>query len=253
LFFIDESWQKIGDVQVGALGAVAIEDAKYNSFCREVFRFKRNILDARELNHSEIRGQHAFTKAVFRRQALHGDSHWLMAVDALFVALKNHGAQTFAVWTDAPDHVDLRNSDPASLSDTYKKLLYDFRHLMRTTAGGGLGSLNFDQRSYREDETAACAIQNYIVRTHLRGQWRRLFIQVPSFTVSAVSPGLQAADVVAHLAAHLADPEFRPELQPYVAKAVALAHVAGTRTRPEPCVSYIATGEGGPKKRAKRV
>lgn len=252
LFFVDESWQRIGGTAVGALGAVAIEDAKYNSFCREVFGFKRDILGATELNHSELRGQHAFTKAVFRRHSLHGDSHWLAAVDALFEALAHHDARTFVVWTDAPDHVDLRNSDPGSLSDTYKKLLYGFRDLMRKKGNGALGSLNFDQRSFREDETAACAIQNYIVRTHFGGEWRKHFIQVPNFTVSAVSPGLQAADVVAHLAAHLADPAFRPELEPYLRRATDLAHGAGPKSR-QPCVSYIEAGKGRRKKRAQKA
>jgi hypothetical protein len=241
LFFIDESWQKISGERVGALGAVAIEQSKYNQFCREFFRLKRDVLGATELNHSEIRGQHAFTKAVFRRQELHGDSHWLKAVDGMFNLLERHGARTFVIWTDEPAYVDLRNADPAALSDTCKKLLYDFRCLMREVPGNRFGSLNFDQRSYREDETAACAIQNFIVRTHTQGEWRKLFIQVPNFTVSAVSPGLQSADVVAHLAPHLANPEFRAELKPYVDRALELAYQAPTRTRRRrPCVTYIA-------------
>jgi hypothetical protein len=252
LFFIDESWQAIAGQQVGALGAVAVADDKYNSFCREFFRFKREILGATELNHSEIRGQHAFTKAVFKRQVMHNDSHWLGAMDAMFDCLKRHKAHSFAVWTDAADHVDLRNSDPSSLSDTYKKLLYDFRALMRAQRGKTLGALNFDQRSFREDETAACAIQNFIVRTHLRGDWRKLFIQVPNFTVSAVSPGLQSADVVAHLTPHLADPDFRPELTPYLERVVDLAYVAREGKRRRRCVTYIATGKGKKKGLASR-
>jgi hypothetical protein len=39
---------------------------------------------------------------------------------------------------------------------------------------------------------------------------------VPNFTVSSVSPGLQAADVIAYLGARLAPGQDRPELQPYV-------------------------------------
>jgi hypothetical protein len=40
-------------------------------------------------------------------------------------------------------------------------------------------------------------------------------MQTPHFTVSAVSPGLQAADLIAYLAAHRHDPTVRPELVPY--------------------------------------
>ena len=64
LFFVDESWQTIGGVDVGALGAVAFPQSGYNAFCREFFSMKRDVLGAQELNHSEIRGQHAFREVL---------------------------------------------------------------------------------------------------------------------------------------------------------------------------------------------
>jgi hypothetical protein len=87
LFFIDESWQTIGEHDVGCLGAVAIPLANYNAYCRQVFALKRDVLGAVELSDSEIRGQHAFAKAAFKREAIHSDSHWLKAIRALFRAL----------------------------------------------------------------------------------------------------------------------------------------------------------------------
>jgi hypothetical protein len=56
------------------------------------------------------------------------------------------------------------------------------------------------------------------------GGWDKHFICVPSFTVSSVSPGLQAADVIAHLGGHLADPRGRPEIQPFVARMLGLTY-----------------------------
>jgi hypothetical protein len=41
---------------------------------------------------------------------------------------------------------------------------------------------------------------------------RSHLLQIPNYTHSAVSPGLQVADLVAHLAAHQTDPTDRPEL-----------------------------------------
>jgi hypothetical protein len=41
------------------------------------------------------------------------------------------------------------------------------------------------------------------------------FLQVPHFTRSAVSPGLQIADLIAYLAGQQVDPANRPELAPY--------------------------------------
>jgi len=74
LWFIDETWQDVGTQRVGALGAVAISDAAYNSFCREVYAIKATVLGAQELTDSEFKAQDCFAKAAFKRQRLHGSS-----------------------------------------------------------------------------------------------------------------------------------------------------------------------------------
>jgi Protein of unknown function (DUF3800) len=221
LFFIDESWQDVGDHSVGALGAVALPMQGYNRFCREFFAVKRQVLGAQQLNESEVRGQHAFTKAAFKRQRLHGDSHWLLMVDKLLRALVRHHARTFVIWTANPEYSSLRTTD-AILSKPYRQLLYDLRAFMRNEAPGRLASLTFDQRGLKEDGAVGAAVTNFLVRT--QAGWESHFIQTPNFTVSAVSPGLQAADVVAHLAAHFADQTVRPELAPYIDRIKALRY-----------------------------
>lgn len=112
----------------------------------------------------------------------------------------------------------------------------DFRALMENEAPGHLGSLNFDLRGTRADEATAGAIQNYMVRT--RGGWESHFLCVPNFTVSSVSPGLQAADVIAYLGAHLAPGQDRPELQPYVDRMRGLTYQF---TRPGRSARHIRT------------
>jgi hypothetical protein len=214
LFFVDESWQTISGQRVAALGAVAIPAGGYNPFCREFFALKRDILGATELSHSEIRGQKMFSKAAFKRQELYGDSHWIAAADALFKLLKRHHAHTFVIWTTNPDYVSLRTTQTTALPKPYKQLLFDFRAFLSREAKGRLGSINFDQRGMKEDEVAACTVANFLVRTN--AAWDRHVTQIPNFTVSSVSPGLQSADTMAHLGAHLADLDERPELVPYV-------------------------------------
>lgn len=83
----------------------------------------------------------------------------------------------------------------------------------RLLPSGSEGQLLFDNRGTSEDLSAACAIQNFIVR--VSPDWRRRFMQTPHFTLSAVSPGLQAADLIAYLAAHRHNPSHRPELADY--------------------------------------
>lgn len=217
LFFVDETWQNIGDHRVGALGCVAIPASRYNAFCREVFAIKTNLLGATEFTDSELKGQTVFSKAAFRRQEAHGDSYWLTAANQFFDALRKHRAKTFAIWTRSPDLLNLRNPNSTDLAKPYRQLLFDVRAFMRNEAPKRLGTLNFDERAHREDEATARAISNFLVRTsHGGNRWDRHFLTVPSFTASSVSPGLQAADLVSYLVAHRCDSNARPELLPYL-------------------------------------
>jgi hypothetical protein len=221
LFFVDETWQTLADGQrVGALGAVAVPQDSYNDFCSAVYAIKKELLGAGELWESEIKGSRCFARAAFTRQGLHGDSRWLGVADRLFEKLAAFHARIFVIWTTHPDLLDLRNPHSTALSDPYRQLLFDMRGLMRREAPSKLGSLNFDLRGTREDERTAAALQNYMVRT--RGDWRRHFVQVPNFTVSSVSPGLQAADMITFLGPHLSPASTRPELRAYVGRMVGL-------------------------------
>lgn len=214
LFFIDESWQTVGGREIGALGGVVIPEPRYNFFCREVFAFKRDILGAEELIDAELKGNSCFAKSAFRKREATGHSRLLEGADKMFRAVKRHEGKVFLIWTSDPGLSLLNNPDSEELSKPYKQLLFDMRALMRNEAPGKRGALTFDQRHHREDERAACAISNYLFRA--RGDWPKRFTQIPSFTSSAISPGLQAADLMVYLGPHLADPDARPELDPYV-------------------------------------
>jgi hypothetical protein len=229
LFFIDETWQTINGSKIGALGAVAIPQDRYNAFCSAIYGMKSKVLGANELMHSELKGQSCFAKAAFKRHELHGDSHWLKAADRFFEILAIHHARVFVIWTTNPSLLTLRHPSISAVSKPYKQLFFDFRALMENEAPDRLGSLTFDLRGTREDEATAGAMQNYMVRT--RGGWERHFICVPNFTVSSVSPGLQAADMVAYLGARLGArrsrgqrPEDRPELGCYIDRMLGLTY-----------------------------
>lgn len=222
LFFIDESWQNIGGREIGALGGVGIPEPLYNHFCREVFAFKRDVLGAQELKDRELRGTSCFAKSAFRKREGTGHSRLLQAAEKTLDAIERHQGKVFLIWTADPALSLLRNPNSTALSKPYKELLFDMRALMRNEEPGFRGALTFDQRHHREDEAAACAISNYLIRT--RGDWSSRFTQIPNFTSSAISPGLQAADLVVHLGPHLADPTHRPELVPFVERIEALRY-----------------------------
>jgi hypothetical protein len=215
LYFVDETWQEINGKDVGALAAVAIPRARYNAFCREIWQIKHNVLGADELSDSEIKGTNCFAKAAFRRLETQGHSTLLQAAEETFAAIEKYRGSVFAVWTTHEEWMLLRNPQSTALSHPYKVLMREFmKHKLASAKGSGRqGLLFFDNRGFKEDLGAACAVQNFISRVGM--EWRGHFMQVPHFTPSAVSPGIQAADLVAYLAAHQHDREFRAELKPY--------------------------------------
>ncbi len=221
LFFIDETWQRIGDQDVGALAAVAIPSACYNAFCREIWQIKKKALGASELNECEIKGTKCFAKAAFHKRDGAGHSNLLQAAEETLSAIPKYKGCAFAISTTHEEWLLLRNPNPQALSPVYQELLKDFKRYMRTRPASSQGQLLFDNRGKSEDLSAACAIQNFIVR--VSPDWRRRFMQTPHFTLSAVSPGLQAADLVAYLAAHRHDPSVRPELVGYWAEVEKIA------------------------------
>jgi hypothetical protein len=224
-FFIDETWQEIGGHRVAALGAVAIRQAHYNAFCRRIYTIKKDVLGAQELHEAELKGAKCFANRAFRARQARDGSRLLDAVDATFDAMAAFEARAFVVWTSSPEYTSLRSARTTELSAPYSALLHDFRGLMERDHPTLTGSLNFDQRDLGSDEIAACAVQNYLVRTRRWRRWAQHFITVPNFTVSAVSPGLQAADLVAYLGAHCAPGSEREELQPFIERVRSLAVV----------------------------
>lgn len=84
-------------------------------------------------------------------------------------------------------------------------------HMSRSSQRKGL--IHFDQVGTKEDERVGRAVQNYIVRG--AGNYQQHLLQVPVFTHSSISPGLQAADLIAYLAAgQAARTDERQELKP---------------------------------------
>lgn len=224
LVFVDESFQTIAGKKVGALGAVAIPTEHYNRFCAYVFKAKRERLGATELLEAELKATDFFSKSVFRDRDRGGRAgQRLVTIDDALRVLGELGGVTFAVWTDKPEVLSLRASDMHKLTEPYIALLTRVMGYVESRQGDGRALLFFDQLGHQQDRRAACSIQNYLVRTDGRNRLRKSFIQIPHFTHSVVSPGLQMADLMAYLAARQAHPVERPELGEYWTKFAALA------------------------------
>lgn len=224
LFFVDESFQTVGGRKVGALGAVALPDDRYNHFCGWVFKTKRDTLGASELLDCELKGNNCFSKAAFTHQSQASTASALLtSVESVLGGLKKDRAVVFAIWTDQPELLSLRNTTSTQLTQPYVDLLGTFAHFVQVQKTKERGAIYLDQLGHREDKHAACVLQNYIARSDSRMFLQRNLLQVPHYTHSAVSPGLQVADLVAYLAAQQADPDHRPELRGWWDKFAALS------------------------------
>jgi hypothetical protein len=217
---------------VGSIGAVAIPEPHYNPFCGRIYRLKKDLLGATALDDCELKGNDHLAKAVFRYEE--GPNRILQCLDGVMGALREHEATVFASWTDQPDLLDLRRCDPqGNLSGPYVDLLCRFAALMDDRRLGRRGLLFFDQKDVRQDVRTGAALQNYIVRSQSRFVLQKHFVQVPHYTHSSISPGLQIADLVAHLACHQLAAGERPELEDWWRKFSAFAASGG---------AYSATG-----------
>jgi hypothetical protein len=121
LFFIDESWQDIGARRVGALGGVGIPEPRYNSFCREVFAIKRDVLGAKELTDSELRGNSCFAKAAFRKREAAGASRLLEAAERTLAGSLYRANRSSAVRVPERSQPEAGQDDPSRRLEGMKK------------------------------------------------------------------------------------------------------------------------------------
>ena len=210
-------------------------------------RSRRTCLAPEELSDGEIKGTNSFARSAFHKREGAGFSKLLQAAEETLAAVPKYHGYAFAIWTTHEEWLLLRNPNPQALSPIYQEMLKDFRRCMRTLPSGSEGQLLFDNRGTSEDLSAACAIQNFIVR--VSPDWRRRFMQTPHFTLSAVSPGLQAADLIAYLAAHRHDPSYRPELADYWRS---VEKIAFATKRSGPALRAVDVIPEKPKKGAKK-
>jgi len=102
--------------------------------------------------------------SAFHKREGAGFSRLLQAAEETLAAVPKYHGYAFAIWTTHEEWLLLRNPNPQALSPVYQELLKDLRRCMRTLPAGSEGQLLFDNRGKSEDLSAACAIQNFIVR-----------------------------------------------------------------------------------------
>ena len=190
--FVDESWQQGDSEQVGVLAAAIVSKGDFEALGRHLYKVRKKYYgeeNARDLR-SELKGKDLFSNQSFRLQKAGYSKNlslvrevleWVAGAAIWFVGISIYG-----------------DSRPPLLSPNLKALSTPFRELcVRVLAhipNNQTGQLVFDQRLGAQEDISV-AVHNYLagIRENSR------LTPNPLIGVSNVWPGLQLADIVAHI------------------------------------------------------
>jgi len=190
--FIDESWQEGGKEHIGVLAAAVGSQTDFELLGRHLYQVRKkyyNEENARDLR-SELKGKDLFSNHSFKM--LESGYSKNLSVAREVIEWINHSGIRLAGITIYGE------TKPPLLSPNLKSLSTPFRELCvrisACLADHQPGQLIFDQRLGAQEEISI-SVHNYLAGIR---EGQRL-IPHPLIGVSNVWPGLQLADIVAHI------------------------------------------------------
>lgn len=190
--FVDESWQSGKTEEVGVLASVFGPQSEFSELDRELFRLRRKyygVEHAKDLRR-ELKGSDLFSNASFKYQKSGYSKNLSLARELLeWTATREIKLVGITVYG---------NTRPPLLAPHSKLLTQPFRELcirlLAYSAEHKPSHLIFDQRIGVQEEISI-AVCHYLAGIH----GPRRMIPHPFIGVSNVWPGLQLADIVAHI------------------------------------------------------
>lgn len=190
--FVDESWHEGNGEHVGILAAAIGSKADFDELGRILFRIRKKYFGeehSRNLHH-ELKGANLFSNFSFKQQDLGFSKNLTVAREVLeWVATSRIRFCGITIYGDAK---------PPLLSPEVKALAVPFRELcvriLAHVPENQNGLLIFDQRLGAQEDISI-AVHNYLAG--ISGSQR--LVPHPLIGVSNVWPGLQLADIAAHV------------------------------------------------------
>jgi len=203
LSFIDESWQSNTDGHVGVLAAVTGRRSVFDDLARRAFELRRKYYGdahARNLRH-ELKGRDLFSNSSFKLAEKGYSKNQCIARELLEFAAQA-GLKVAVVSVFGAHKPALLSADPKQLSAPFRELCL---RLICSVPKNSTGQLIFDQRLGAQEDISI-AVHNYLAGIK---EPRRL-LPLPLVAVSNVAPGLQLADIIAHVIGRhgLGEPRF---------------------------------------------
>jgi hypothetical protein len=190
--FIDESWQKSNNEHVGVLGAVIGSKHYFTELERVLYSLRKKYYGEQHAKNlrSELKGTDLFSKLSFKQQAK-GYSKNLNIAREIFEWIPNTDIRFIGICVYG-------DSEPPLLTPQVKLLSPPFRELCNRILAhipiGKTGELIFDQRIGAQEDISLAV---YCYLAGIADQKR--LVPNPLIGVSNVWPGIQLADIVAHV------------------------------------------------------
>lgn len=212
LVFVDESrWERPGEPDYFAtIAGAAIEEAVHDDLCRKIRRLKERFFKQKGISDYELRG-----RSLLNKRAL-SSFRKVEFVLELFSLCRLQKVVTFSAsrrcsWRAEdlePGSIpeDLRRGN-LSASDHYSEekaslllayLVERVNSFMLEKYPGHLAKLIFREEEAHRDRVLASSVMNFVYKTSFGGGFHGI-LGSPFFMPSALSPGLQLADLFAYI------------------------------------------------------
>lgn len=195
LVFIDESGHpRPGDpTSRPVILAVCIREADCGRLARTMFALRRNLQNHLKLSRTEQEG-HAVE--LLNRRALTRMPPKREFADSIFDALRDFNLAVFAVVMERPDQEPYAGSD--FLQPQFKWLLERISLFMEHEHPDEFAICVFDGQTPTQNRRFSDSFTNFMARTAI-GQAMDRIVPTPFFVDSALTPGIQVADLFAYV------------------------------------------------------
>ena len=246
LLFIDESYQKIDDVYHLALGGIMIPAERYRQLMACLYQLKeRYFISDREIDRfdpealkmarrvgivvsgekglGELKAKMLLGPRVLQYHQRTGKAQAVLLVAELLTEVESLGAVTVGTVSVVDDIEAVLRPPRRLLPRQFAFLLERANEYVTVRHPNRIVIPVFDEVHLANDHTVVGGVADFMFRTE-KGQNMRNLLPTPFFVNSALTAGVQVADIVVSLMRHtLGDEESRSPWQPLIDKVYNMA------------------------------
>lgn len=190
LAFIDESGYPLPTDQCekSCLAAVCFSEKISRNLTRQLYALKKDLLGAPDV---ELKGRDFITRHVFDKRPNKKE-----LLEQVLTLVQNMDIGVFSIIMDRPDF--LPKKTPGRLENQYRFLLERINAYAQEKYADEMAIVVLDSQDPEKDRERAKAYNGFLYG-HPLGQSMNRVLETPLFVDSAITPGLQLADLAASI------------------------------------------------------